>query len=229
VKKAKITIEFDGQKTVFTTDSFNMQQSRDVKRKPDQDNPGKTKFEPGETTMVLVAFRPMLIPEECSPIPTIEKAFGIASPDQAEAIQESRRGMISDSSLEDKEGIDWQKAEDNVRRELEKRVAALPEEGTPDPDGDVKYLQLDAEREIDLKEIIMETALAEVAMKRMIGQVVGNWQFLKMEKRGQMFEVRVKNTGTGAVIDIREPIHVWKEHGILGTINKKAEEGGIVV
>ncbi len=80
-KLAKITIEFDGQKNVFVTDLMNMHQNRDLQRYPDPERPGKTKFKPGDSTLVIVAFRPVMVPEECNPVPTLERALGLTTDD----------------------------------------------------------------------------------------------------------------------------------------------------
>lgn len=111
-KKAKITIEYDGQKSVWETGHFNMQQFRDVKKEYDPGNP-KPRFKPGDSTMTIVVFRPFLLADECIPVPTVEQAFGLhkmqsAAPD-AEAIEESRRGMVSENDLPDEEGVLWDK------------------------------------------------------------------------------------------------------------------------
>jgi hypothetical protein len=120
VKKVKITIEVDGQKSVFVADNLNLHQNRDVETRYEPGDP-KPKFKPGDSTMILVVFRPEMVMGECVPVPTIEQAFGLektptdrneaadhaqrnlATPEHAQAIEKSRKDMVSKNQLADGE------------------------------------------------------------------------------------------------------------------------------
>lgn len=97
-KTAKITVEFDGKKSVFMADNVEITQSRDVRRKHQHTGGSKdVTFEKGQSVLLIQSVEAQLVPDECVPVPTIESAFGLekmaeAGPD-AEAIQESRREM----------------------------------------------------------------------------------------------------------------------------------------
>ena len=229
MKKAKITIEYDGRKTVWEADQFEMHQNRDVKRDPDPDRPGKVKLIPGDTVMVIVAFRPELNKEESSPPLTADDirrkvAEVKTANNDAQAIQESRRDMAKESDpASTKEALSRA-----VSKEVEERIDKPVSESLE------KLSKASAEYmigrlETDWDEFLKQAAAGVTATERLVDKVIGNWQFLKFDLRGRMFEMRVKNTKTGVVINVRESMDYWKERGILDTINEKARREGIVV
>ena len=80
-------------------------------------------------------------------------------------------------------------------------------------------------------EIIGEVmaALEESDSRRrgIVGHCVGDWKVHDLGMRGRKCTLRVMNIHTCAVIDVTASFDEWKRDGILGTIQRVADENRI--
>lgn len=210
-KTAKITLECDGQKFVWETDSLNMQQSRDVKRYEFAGDP-KSKFKPGDSTLVIVAFRPRVISEECIPVPTIESAFA---------------GVIGREVEE--------RMDDPVSESLEKLSKASSKfalDGMKTAGDDAQAIQesrRDMVSEIKWADFYKSSEIVDKAMKRTIGMIIGQWEIIALERRGRNFKIRVRHTHSKAELDVERFHPQWEAVGVVQCIAEEAKKRGIVV